>query len=153
MARYYRSIQDKVLMGVICGLLFLIFLMVTYPLIYVVSSSFSSVHAIVSGQVWLLPVDFDLRGYSIVFANKQIWTGFFNSTKYMVAGTFLTLTLTILAAYPLSRKDFHPRHLIIGLFTFTMFFSGGLIPAYLLMKSLRLPDTIWIMILPGALQV
>jgi len=71
----------------------------------------------------------------------------------MVAGTFLTLTLTILAAYPLSRKDFHPRHLIIGLFTFTMFFSGGLIPAYLLMKSLRLPDTIWIMILPGALQV
>ena len=153
MARYYRSIKDKVLMGVIYGLLFLVFLMVVYPLVYVVSSSLSSVNAIVTGQVWLLPVDFDFRGYSIVFANKQIWTGFFNSTKYMVAGTFLTLTLTILAAYPLSRKDFHPRHLIIGLFAFTMFFSGGLIPAYLLMKSLRLPDTIWIMILPGALQV
>lgn len=127
--------------------------MFLYPLIYIVSSSFSSADAVTAGEVWLWPVDFSLEGYKAVFAYKQIWTGYGNSLFYMIVGTFINITLTILAAYPLSRKDFYGRNFFMLLFLFTMLFSGGLIPNYLLVKELGMLNTRWAMIIPNAMSV
>jgi len=131
----------------------LFFLIVLYPLVYIVSASFSSTNAVVSGRVWLWPVEPGLKGYAAVFEYKAIWTGFGNSLFYTVAGTLLNVVLTIIAAYPLSRRDFIGRQWIMFVFVFTIMFSGGIIPNYLLVKSLGLLDTRWALILPSALSV
>jgi putative aldouronate transport system permease protein len=128
-------------------------IVIAYPLIYVVAASFSSPQAVISGKVWLWPVQPTLRAYRAVFANGQLLTGFVNSTIYMVLGTAISLVLTVFAAYPLSRKELGGRGLINGLFLFTMIFSGGMIPSYLLVKDLGLRDTIWSMVLPSAFSV
>ena len=128
-------------------------IIVLYPLIYVLSSSFSSPHAVITGRVWLFPVEASLRGYKAVFASRQIWTGYANSFFYATAGTALNVVATIMAAYPLSRRDFVGRNVIMFIFTFTMFFHGGLIPTYLLVKSLGLVNTRLIMLLWGAVGV
>lgn len=135
---------------VVLSFLLIIFL---YPLIYIVSSSFSSTDAVLSGKVWLWPVDFSLEGYKAVFAYKQIWTGYGNSLFYMIVGTFINITITILAAYPLSRKDFYGRNFFMFLFLFTMLFNGGLIPNYLLVKEIGLLNTRWALIIPNAMSV
>ncbi len=126
---------------------------VIYPLIYVVSSSFSSTNAVISGRVWLLPVEPSLEGYKAVFENNQVWTGYANSAFYMVFGTIINVLFTILAAYPLSRRDFYGRNWVMALFTFTILFNGGLIPTYLLVRSLNLLNTRWAMMIPNALIV
>ena len=133
--------------------LFIFLLVVAYPLIYVVSASFSSPSAVVSGQVWLWPVDFTMAGYEAVFRDDRIWIGFRNSLFYAVAGTTVNVIMTILAAYPLSRKDFGGRNVIMFLFVFTMLFSGGLIPTYLVVKQTGMLNTPWAMIIPGAILV
>jgi putative aldouronate transport system permease protein len=128
-------------------------LVVLYPLIYIVSASFSSTNAIMTGQVWLWPVEFSLEGYKAVFEYDTVWTGYMNSIIYTVVGTVINVALTILAGYPLSRKDFRARNGIMFLFTFTMIFNGGLIPTYLVVKSLGLINTRAAMILPTAMGV
>lgn len=135
--------------------LFLVFctLAVIYPLIYIVSASFSSTQAVTSGRVWLWPVDISLEGYKAVFNYHRIWTGYGNSIFYTVLGTFINVILTILAAYPLSRKDFYGRNFFMFLFTFTMLFTGGLIPTYLVVNKLGLINTRWAMVLPNAIMV
>lgn len=134
-------------------ILLLFTITILYPLVYIVSASFSSPLAVISGKVWLWPVDFSLAGYEAVFKHKLIWTGFYNSVLYTVGGTLLNVVLTLMAAYPLSRKDFYVRNVIMALFVFTMLFSGGLIPSYLLVKELGMIDTRWALILPGAFSV
>ncbi|THF82689.1 carbohydrate ABC transporter permease [Cohnella fermenti] len=124
-----------------------------YPIVYIVSSSFSSPSAVTSGKVWLWPVHPSLQGYSAVFRYAGIWQGFYNTLIYTVGGTLISVALTVLAAYPLSRPDFKARNPILFLFTLTMFFSGGLIPTYLLVNQLGLYDTRWAIILPSALAV
>lgn len=124
-----------------------------YPLIYIVSSSFSSVDAVVSGKVKLLPVDFSLEGYKAVFKSSSIWSGYWNSIKYTVLGTAINVFVTFLAAYPLSRKDLKGRNFIMLFFTFTMIFNGGIVPTYLIVSKLGLLDSIWSMVLPGAMSV
>lgn len=131
----------------------LILLIVLYPLLYVLSSSFSSPAAVMSGRVVLWPVDFSLEGYTTVFKNKDIFIGYYNSFRYMMIGTSINIAATMIAAYPLSRKDTPLRNLWMFLFTFTMFFGGGLIPNYMLMMDLKLIDTLWAMIIPGAISV
>lgn len=126
---------------------------VLYPLIYVVSASFSNLEAVISGKVWLWPVDFTLLGYESVFKYKRVWQGFYNTLVYTAVGTAINVCLTIIAAYPLSRSDFFGRNAIMFLFVFTMLFSGGLIPTYLLVRDLGLLNTVWSMWLPGALSV
>jgi len=135
------------------SILSLFLLSVLYPLLYIVSASFSSSEAIVSGRVWLWPVDFTLDGYKAVFHHKLIWSGFRNSLFYMAVGTAINVTMTVLAAYPLSRRDLYGRHYFMFLFVFTTMFSGGLIPFYILVKDLGMLDTVWAMLLPGALGV
>ena len=134
-------------------LLSLVLVSVLYPLVFVVSSSFSSTTAVVSGRVWLWPVEPSLQGYKAVFENKQVWTGYANSAYYMVFGTVINVFFTILAAYPLSRKDFYGRGLVMALFTFTILFNGGLIPTYLLVRSLKMLNTRWAMLIPNAIIV
>ena len=122
------------------------------PILFVVSASFSSPTAIGNGQVYLLPVDPCLDGYTAVVTTPRIWLGFRNSVIYTVLGTSVNLVMTMLAAYPLSRRDFAARGVIMKLFTFTMLFGGGLIPSYLLINSLGMINTVWAMIIPGAVS-
>jgi multiple sugar transport system permease protein/putative aldouronate transport system permease protein len=134
-------------------ILFLFLLAVAYPLVYVLSASFSSPSAVTTGKVWLWPVELSLDGYRAVFREDRIWIGFRNSLFYATAGTLVNVVLTILAAYPLSRKDFAGRGVIMFFFVFTLLFGGGLIPTYLVVKETGLLNTPWAMIVPGALSV
>jgi putative aldouronate transport system permease protein len=128
-------------------------LAVLYPIIYVISASFSSPQAVMAGQVRLLPVEFTLEGYQAVFAYKPIWIGYVNSIFYTVAGTFINVFLTILIAYPLSRKDCFGRNFFMMVIVFTMLFHGGLIPTYLVVSKLQMVNTIWAMLIPNAIAV
>lgn len=148
-----KSLADKLITAAIYIILSLIFILVAYPIIFILSSSLSSTDAILSGRVWLLPVNLTLLGYKTVFATKEVWTGYLNSIIYVLTGTTINIIMTIMVAYPLSRKDFKGRGAIMALFTFTMFFSGGMIPTYLTIHKLRMINTIWAMILPGAIAV
>ncbi|NHN29828.1 carbohydrate ABC transporter permease [Paenibacillus agricola] len=131
----------------------LILVAVLYPLIYVVSASLSSPSALMSGRVWLLPVEPGLQGYKAVIEHKDVWTGYANSIFYTAVGTCINVILTLAAAYPLSRKDLSGRKFILLMFTFTMIFSGGMIPTYLLVKDLGLLNTRWALLIPNALSV
>lgn len=129
------------------------FIVVAYPLLFVLSSSFSDPQAVVSGKVWLFPVKPTLQGYVAVFKNSQIVTGFMNSLFYMVVGTTVNIVMTVCAAYPLSRKELQGRSVLTIYFVITMFISGGLIPSYLLVKNLGLLDSRWALIIPAAMSV
>lgn len=148
-----NSLDDRIFDVVNNCFLVIALLVVLYPLIYIVSSSFSSTYAVVSGRVWLLPVEPSLMGYQAVFKNPHIWTGYGNSAFYAFFGTMINIVMTIMAGYPLSRKDFHGRNIIMAIFTFTMLFNGGLIPYYLLVNNLNMIDTRWAMIIPNAMVV
>lgn len=136
-----------------CIFLTLALIVTIYPILIVVSSSFSSSAAVLGGKVWLYPIGFNFMGYEAVFRNARIWIGYRNSIWYTVVGTIINVVVTIIAAYPLARKDFTPRRFVMLLFTFTMFFSGGMIPSYILVSNLRLMNTRWALILPTAMSV
>ncbi|MFB4327986.1 carbohydrate ABC transporter permease [Paenibacillus sp. CR_12] len=148
-----ESGSDRVFTVVNYVILSVFLIVVLYPLIYVVSASFSSSSAVLSGKVWLWPVEPTLEGYRAVFKNTMVAKGFMNTLFYTLAGTSINLILSVMAAYPLSRKDFRGRGLFMLLFVFTMLFNGGLIPTYLLVKDLGMIDTVWSMLIPGALSV
>ena len=139
----------------ICNYLVLTMFLVSvlYPLVYIVSASFSNPTAVVAGRVWLWPVEPTLDGYRAIFRYNTIVRGYLNSIFYLVVGTLVNVTMTILAAYPLSRGDLYGRNWIMVLFVFTTLFSGGLIPSYLVVRNLGLLNTRWALIVPGALAV
>lgn len=145
-----QSAGDRVFDAVSLILLLLFSAVVAYPLIYVVSASFSSTNAVIAGNVWLLPVEPNLEAYKAVFSNASILSGYKNAFIYTAGSTALTLLMTVLCGFSLSRRDFYGRNLFNALILFTMFFSGGLIPTYLLIKDLKMLDTIWPLILPNA---
>ena len=145
--------EDRLFYVLDVGLLGLTFLLVVYPLIYVVSSSFSDALEVVAGRVWLLPVKPSLEGYKAVFEYSELWLGYGNTIFYTVFGTIYNVVMTMLIAYPLSRRDFRGRGALMFLFTFTLFFQGGLIPTYLLIRSVGIIDTRAVMIIPFAIQV
>ena len=151
--RIKGCVSDKIFDIVNTTVLTFILIAIAYPLIIAISSSFSSGEALTSGKVVLFPVEFHLGGYKVVTQNKQVLTGLFNSTFYTVAGTAINMIVSILAAYPLSRKDFRPRTFINMMFAFTMLFSGGIIPNYILVKDLGLYNTRWAMLIPSAMSV
>ncbi|WP_339278687.1 carbohydrate ABC transporter permease [Paenibacillus sp. FSL W8-1187] len=148
-----ESLGDRIFLAFIYAFLILVLATVIYPLIFIVSSSFSSSEAVVSGRVWLWPVDFSLEGYKVIFSNPMILTGYKNSILYTFFGVLANVVLTVALAYPLSRSTFIGRNLIMMLLVFTMLFNGGLIPTYLTVKSLGILDTPLAMILPGAIAV
>ena len=148
-----ESFSDKVFLGIVYVFLILVVLIVLYPLIYIVSSSLSSPLAVSSGKVWLWPVDFSLKGYKAIFNNSQVLVGYGNSLFYTFFGTIISVTLTVLLAYPISRKSFYGRNFLMLFMMFTMLFSGGLIPEYLVVKNLHMLDTRWSIIIPKAIAV
>lgn len=147
------SFPDKVFNVTITIITFIFIILCAYPLIYVVSASFSDPMDIFAGKVWLLPSSPTLKGYKTVFDYPDVWIGYGNSVFYTVFGTLINVFMTVLAAYPLSRKDLKYRKPIIMLFTFTMLFNAGMIPNYLLIRDLHLLNTRWALLLPGAISV
>ena len=147
------SFPDKVFNVTITIITFIFIILCAYPLIYVVSASFSDPMDIFAGKVWLLPSSPTLKGYKAVFDYPDVWIGYGNSVFYTVFGTLINVFMTVLAAYPLSRKDLKYRKPIIMLFTFTMLFNAGMIPNYLLVRDLHLLNTRWALLIPGAISV
>lgn len=151
--KYRVTKKDRVFLCINYLFLAIAFLVTLYPMIFVLSASISDPHAVASGKMILWPVGITFSGYEHLMQYKDIWTGYANSIFYTVLGTIFNLAATIPAAYALSRKDLPGRGAIMGLFIFTMYFSGGLIPAYLNMKSFQLLNTRTIMLLSGLLSV
>ena len=144
---------DRAYLLAVYSFLGLFTMSVVYPLLYTVSCSFSSPEALVSGRVFFLPVEPGIQGYRAVFRNPQVWTGYGNSFFYTVVGTAISVVVTMIGGYVLSRKEFPARNIVTTLFTVTMFFSGGVMPTYLLIRDLGFIDTIWALVLPGAFSV
>ena len=148
-----NSTADMVYIVITEVILWFMLVIILIPLVYIVSSSFSSPEAVGNGWVYLWPVDFSLKGYAAVFTTEKVWIGFRNSILYTVVGTFINIVVTMLAAYPLSRRDLKGRGVVTVIFTFTMLFSGGMIPTYLLVRDLGMINTVWAMLIPGAMSV
>jgi putative aldouronate transport system permease protein len=148
-----ETVGDRIFMAFNYLVLSLLLVIILYPLLYVLGASFSSGQAIASGRFWLWPVDATLAGYEAIFKNRMVLVGFYNSLFYTIAGTLVNVVMTILAAYPLSRPELPGRRVIAFLFFFTLLFSGGLIPTYLVVRDLGMLSTRWAMILPTALSV
>ncbi|MBK8799019.1 MAG: carbohydrate ABC transporter permease [Anaerolineales bacterium] len=149
--RIRESLGDRIFLTGVYLFLMIVLLIVLYPLVYVVSSSFSSAAAVSSGKVWLWPVDFSLRGYQVALSNPQIITGYANSLYYTVFGTLISVVLTVLVAYPLSRRTLFGRNATMMFIVFTMIFYGGLIPTYLVVKDLGMLNTRWALLIPQAM--
>jgi multiple sugar transport system permease protein/putative aldouronate transport system permease protein len=134
-------------------ILIIALLLVAYPIIYVFSASFSSPSAVMSNKVILWPVDFSLEGYKAVFQESKVWLGYANTIFYTVVGTCINIVLTVMCAYPLSRKDFVGRNIFMFIVSFTMIFNGGMLPTYLVIRQLGMINTRWAMLLPNAIGV
>lgn len=134
-------------------ILILAVLVIALPLLNVLASSFSSSSAVIRGQVGFLPVDFNLNAYAQILESKALWLGFLNSFFYTFLGTIINIVMTVMVAYPLSTKDFVGRNVIMKLFLFIMVFVAPLIPTYLNVRSLGLLDSVWALVLPGAISV
>ncbi|MDO3681101.1 carbohydrate ABC transporter permease [Paenibacillus ehimensis] len=148
-----QSVSDRIFIVTVYAVLGLTALLVLYPLFFVLIASVSSPQLVLSGDIWLWPRDITWRGYEKLFANEEIMRGYGNTILYTAAGTAVNVAMTVAGAFPLSRRDFIGRQWIAGMMVFTMFFSGGLIPTYLLIKQLGLLNTFWVMIVPGAVSV
>ncbi|WP_112182339.1 MULTISPECIES: carbohydrate ABC transporter permease [Paraliobacillus] len=141
-----RKKSDIIFDVVVYILAILMFLVVAYPLYFIVIASVSDSTLVSTGQVLLFPKGFSLFGYQEIFQDSRIWIGYRNTLIYAVGGTFVNLLLTLPAAYVLSRQEFRARRPLMFFFIFTMFFNGGLIPTYLLMKDIGIIDTMWVFI-------
>ena len=151
--RIRNSRSDRIFYAIVTVVISLFTITVLYPILFVIASSFSSGEAVSSGKVVLWPVDFSLDGYRAVLKNKNIGMGYINTIEYTVVGTAVNLAITMLCAYPMSRRDMPLRKTLTFIFCFTMYFGGGLIPSYLLNKNIGLINTFWVMIIPGAMSV
>jgi len=148
-----KSVGDWIIDIVIWVLIAAIVAVVVYPLWFIVVASFSDQTQVSAGNVTIWPKGFTLAGYIRVFQDSRVWTGYTNTILYTVFGTALNLIVTLPAAFALARIEFKPRRVILFLFTFTMYFAGGLVPNYLLFKALGLLDNPLVFILPGAVSV
>ena len=144
---------DRVFSVTVIAVLCLLTLIVLFPLVHVVAASFSSPAAVTAGKVTFYPVEFSLRGYEAVFKYKNVMSGYKNSLIYTLLGTLINVSMTLITAYPLAKKDLPFRGTILKLFTFTMFFGGGMIPNYILLKDLHMLNKVWAMVIPGAISV
>jgi multiple sugar transport system permease protein/putative aldouronate transport system permease protein len=147
------TFEDKVFYTFVYIFSFLLLLAVLYPMIFILSASFSSGRAISAGQVKFLPVEPGIEGYRAVFKDRRIPMGYRNTIFYTVIGTFINVAMTLICAYPLARKRLPHRGAITFFFTFTMLFSGGMIPSYILLRNLHMLNTVWAMWLPSAMSI
>ncbi|AUS96785.1 sugar ABC transporter permease [Clostridium thermosuccinogenes] len=129
----------------------LVLIAVLYPILHVVAVSFSSASYIVQGKVGVLPKGFSLDAYKHIFKSSQVPRAYGNTILYTTVGTMINILMTAIMAYPLSKSQLIGRTIIMKLIIFTMFFSGGTIPTYLVVKSLKLINTMWSLVLPNAI--
>ena len=148
-----RCREDVIFDTVIFIILTLILFVVAYPLYWVIISSFSDPTAVSAGKVLLRPMGFTLKGYAEVFKNSQVMRGFFNSIVITFVGVCVNLAVTLPTAYARSRDNFSGKKPITVFYMITMFFGGGMIPTYLVVKNMHLLNTIWALVLPGCLSV
>ena len=143
--RQRKDVVFDVVLYTICALLLIVIL---YPLWFIIIASFSDPSAVAGGHVWLWPVGFTMEGYQELLRQPQVCLGYRNTIAYTVVGTLIGLMVNIPAAYALSRKDLWGRKGLMGLYVFTMFFSGGLIPIFLTVQQAGLYNTFWVLVLP-----
>lgn len=145
-----NEIIFRLFLFVLCVLIFLI---IAYPLYFIIIASISDSTLVSTGHVLFLPKGISLFGYQEIFKDARIWVGYRNTLVYTLLGTFVNLLFTLPAAYVLSRKEFKARRPLMLIFVITLFFNGGLIPTYLLIKGLHLTNTMWVFILPFSVNV
>lgn len=148
-----EPLADRIFLGFVYTMLILALIITIYPLVYIISASLSNPSSVNSGEMWLFPVDVTWEGYRLIFANTDIWRGYYNTIFYTTVGTLINLAFTLPEAYVLSREDFQLRGLVTKMMVITMFVSGGLIPSYILVTGLGLGNSMWALILPGAASV
>ena len=147
------GLSDKmsdVILVVMCSLIMLV---VAYPLYYVLIASISDPYDVYAGKTFLLPSQFTLKGYESVFADQRIFSGYMNSIKYTVVGTIFSTVMVYITAYPLSVKSLPGRKWISLFFLVTMYFGGGLVPTYLVVKETGLLNNMWALFLPGGVAM
>ncbi|WP_248924037.1 carbohydrate ABC transporter permease [Paenibacillus hamazuiensis] len=149
----YETFGDRLFGAANIVFLTLITFVVIYPLFFVLIASVSDPAAVLNGEVWLYPKGVHFTAYERILKQDEVMNGYWNTIVYTITGTAVNILMTVLAAYPLSLGRFAGRGVITAFMVFTMFFSGGLIPTYLLVKQLGMVDTIWAMIIPGAVSV
>ena len=147
------GLSDKACDMVLVALSVLILIIVAYPLYYILIASVSNPYDVYAGKTFLLPSQFTLEGYKAVFVDDSILMGYWNSIKYTVVGTIFSVAMIYVTAYPLSNPDLPGRKFFNIFFVITMYFGGGLIPTYLIVKDTGLMNTIWAMFLPGGVAV
>lgn len=147
-----RDLFDRIFSAAVIILSILCFLVILYPLWFVVIASISNSDLVNLGQVTFWPKDIRFYGYTQVFTDSRIWNGYKNTIIYVLAGTFLNMAVTMPAAYALSRPDFRARNGVMMYFVFTMYFSGGLVPLYMTISNLGLISTKTILIIIGLLN-
>jgi multiple sugar transport system permease protein/putative aldouronate transport system permease protein len=145
--------SDQLFFFVTYTLVIIMVLLVLYPMLYIVSASFSAPSAVNSGKVWLFPVEPTFDNYKMILQYNSLFLGYRNTILYTVLGTLINVIMTVVCAYPLSRKELYGRGFFTFLFTFTMIFSGGMIPNYILMRNIKILNTVWVMVLPGAINI
>lgn len=142
--------SSDIILVIICAIILFV---VAYPLYYVLIASVSNPYDVYAGKTFLLPSQFTLEGYKAVFADPAILTGLFNSFKYTIIGTVFSVVVLYLAAYPLSVKELPGRKALSIFFIITMYFGGGMVPTYLIVKETGLINNMWALFLPEALQL
>lgn len=150
--RIRESSGDRIFGVCVYVIVTVILLLIVYPLIYVVSASISNPLDIITGKLVLFPREIQFRAYRSVFASKDVLLGYRNTIIYSFLGTLINIVMTTSGAYALSRRDMYGRTVVTFMISFTMFFSGGMIPTYIVIKNLGLLNKIWVMVLPGAIS-
>lgn len=149
---YKQGLGSRLFDTINYAAMFLLIVVMLYPLMNVISLSLSHADFIALGEVSWFPKGFNLKGYEIIFDKPLLYISYKNTVLYAAAGTFLTLLLTSLMAYPLTIAKFQMKRFITFFLAVTMFFSGGMIPTYLLMKNLHMLNTFWVMVIPGCIS-
>ena len=147
------GISDKASDFILVAICAAVLVVVAYPLYYVLVASVSDPYDVYAGKTFLFPSGFTLDGYKAVFAESSIVTGFLNSVKYTVIGTIFSVVMLYITAYPLADKNLPGRKFISLFFIFTMYFGGGMIPTYLVVKETGLIGNMWSLFLPGSVAV
>lgn len=148
-----KGLSDKVSDMILVAICVVIVLIIAYPLYYVLVASVSNPYDVYAGKTFLFPSQFTLEGYKVVFADKSIITGYINSIKYTIIGTIFSVVMVYLTAYPLSIKELPGRKFLSIFFIITMYFGGGLIPTYLVVKDTGLMNSMWSLVIPGGVAV
>ena len=152
MVKNRLSIGDRIFYIIDYIFVALVAIVALYPFIFIFSASVSNSAALGRGEIWLFPKGFNTDAYEIVLEEKAVWSSYGNTIWYVVVGTTMNMVLTTFTAYPLSRKNFSGRNKVMMFIAFTMFFTGGLVPSYLLVKKLGLIDTRWAIVIPAGIS-